>query len=55
MTHQVIKLEAIADTREEAIAWAMKALAGLLECGGQDFTTGGMSGNGSVKIEEIER
>lgn len=51
----MIKLAAVADTREEAIAWAMKALAGLLECDGPDFTTGGTTGNATVKIEEIER
>ena len=52
MSHATLTLEAVGETREAAIAWAQKALAGLIECGGNDFLTGGTTGNAGTKIEE---
>lgn len=49
-----LHLEAEATSREQAIAWARKALAQLEACGGPDFCTGSTTGNASVKVTHKE-
>ena len=54
MTFFKVQIEAVGETREDAISYALKAIAGIVSFNGPDYLVGGTDGNAGVKISEEE-
>lgn len=50
-----LTIESVGSTREDAIAHALRVLAGLVRSSASDYDVGDIDGSASAKVEEIDQ